>query len=67
MYRHIDAFVCVTTKTYLQGGFSSSVTWEVLPQTGIGARLSIYGHIRIFKPKVLVLKNLFSTKHIVWL
>jgi hypothetical protein len=43
------------------------ITWEVLPQTGIGARLSIYGHIRIFKPKVLVLKNLFSTKHIVWL
>jgi hypothetical protein len=34
---------------------------------GIGAGLSIYGHIRIFKTKVLVLKNLFSTKHIVWL
>jgi hypothetical protein len=28
--------------------------------------LSIYGHIRIFKTKVLVLENLFSTKHIVW-
>jgi hypothetical protein len=40
---------------------------EVLPQAGIGAGLSIYGHIRIFKTKVLVLKNLFSTKHIVWL
>jgi hypothetical protein len=34
---------------------------------GIRAGLSIYGHIRIFKTKVLVLKNLFSTKHIVWL
>jgi hypothetical protein len=34
---------------------------------GIGAGLSIYGHIRIFKTKVLVLKNLFSTKHIVCL
>jgi hypothetical protein len=33
---------------------------------GIGAGLSIYGHIRIFKTKVLVSKNLFSTKHIVW-
>jgi hypothetical protein len=33
---------------------------------GIRARLSIYGHIRIFKTKVLVLENLFSTKHIVW-
>jgi hypothetical protein len=40
---------------------------EVLPQAGIGAGLSIYGHIRIFKTKVLVLENLFSTKHIVWL
>ena len=43
------------------------ITWEVLPQAGIGAGLSIYGHIRIFKTKVLVLENLFSTKHIVWL
>jgi hypothetical protein len=43
------------------------ITWEVLPQAGIGARLSIYSHIRIFKAKVLVSKNLFSTKHIVWL
>jgi hypothetical protein len=43
------------------------ITWEVLPQTGIGAGLSIYDHIRIFKTKVLVSKNLFSTKHIVWL
>jgi hypothetical protein len=34
---------------------------------GIGAGLSIYGHIRIFKTKVLVLENIFSTKHIVWL
>jgi hypothetical protein len=34
---------------------------------GIGAGLSIYGHIRIFKTKVLVLENLFSTKHIIWL
>ena len=34
---------------------------------GIGAGLSIYGHIRIFKTKVLVLKSLFSTKNIVWL
>ena len=42
------------------------ITWEVLPQAGIGARLSIYCHIRIFKTKVLVLENLFSTKHIVW-
>jgi hypothetical protein len=42
------------------------ITWEVLPQAGIRAGLSIYGHIRIFKTKVLVLKNLFSTKHIVW-
>jgi hypothetical protein len=33
---------------------------------GFGAVLSIYGHIRIFKTKVLVLENLFSTKHIVW-
>jgi hypothetical protein len=33
---------------------------------GIGAGLSIYGHIRIFKTKVLVSKNLFSTKPIVW-
>jgi hypothetical protein len=33
---------------------------------GIGAGLSIYGHICIFKTKVLVSKNLFSTKHIVW-
>ena len=43
------------------------ITWEVLPQAGIGAGLSIYGHIRIFKTKVLVLENLFSTKHVVWL
>ena len=42
------------------------ITWEVLPQAGIGAGLSIYSHIRIFKTKVLVLENLFSTKHIVW-
>jgi hypothetical protein len=35
---------------------------EVLPQAGIGAGLSIYGHIHIFKTKVLVLKSLFSTK-----
>jgi hypothetical protein len=34
---------------------------------GIGAGLSIYSHIRIFKTKVLVLENLFSIKHIVWL
>jgi hypothetical protein len=34
---------------------------------GIGAGLSIYSHVRIFKTKVLVLKNLFSTKHIVLL
>jgi hypothetical protein len=25
MYRRRDAFVCATTKTYIQGGFSSSV------------------------------------------
>jgi hypothetical protein len=44
------------------------ITWEVLPQAGIGAGLSIYDHIHIFKTKVLVSKkNLFSTKHIVWL
>jgi hypothetical protein len=43
------------------------ITWEVLPQAGIGVGLSIYGHIRIFKTKVLISKNLFSTKHIVWL
>jgi hypothetical protein len=36
-------------------------------KAGIGAELSIYGHIRIFKTKVLVLENLFSTKHIIWL
>jgi hypothetical protein len=41
------------------------ITWEVLPQLGIRARLSIYSHICIFKTKVLVSKNLFSTKHIV--
>jgi hypothetical protein len=29
---------------------------------GIGAGLSIYSHIHIFKTKVLVLENLFSTK-----
>jgi hypothetical protein len=29
---------------------------------GIGAGLIIYSHIRIFKTKVLVLENLFSTK-----
>jgi hypothetical protein len=43
------------------------ITWEILPHAGIGARLSIYGHIHIFKTKVLVSKNLFSTKHIIWL
>jgi hypothetical protein len=43
------------------------ITWAVLPQPGIGARLSIYSHIRIFKTKVLVLEKLFSTKHIGWL
>jgi hypothetical protein len=43
------------------------ISWEVLPQAGIRARLSIYSHIRIFKTKVLVLETLFSTKHIVWL
>jgi hypothetical protein len=43
------------------------ITWEVLPQPSIRAGLSIYGHIRMFKTKVLVLENLFSTKHIVWL
>jgi hypothetical protein len=42
------------------------ITWEVLPQLVSEPGLSIYGHIRIFKTKVLVSKNLFSTKHIVW-
>jgi hypothetical protein len=36
------------------------ITWEVLPQLGIEARLSIYGHIRIFKTKVLVSKTYFQ-------
>jgi hypothetical protein len=33
------------------------ITWEVLPQAGIRAGLSIYSHILIFKTKVLVLKK----------
>jgi hypothetical protein len=42
------------------------ITWEVLPQLGIGARLSIIRSHTYFQNKVLVSKNLFSTKHIVW-
>jgi hypothetical protein len=36
------------------------ITWEVLPQLGIGARLSIYGHIRIFKTKLWLWKPIFN-------
>jgi hypothetical protein len=43
------------------------IPWEVLPQAGIGAGLSIIWSHTYFKNKVLVLENLFSTKHIVWL
>ena len=42
------------------------ITWEVLPQTGIGAGLSIIRSHTYFKNKVLVLENLVSTKRIVW-
>jgi hypothetical protein len=37
------------------------ITWEVLPQLGIGARLSIIRSHTYFQNKVLVSKNLFST------
>jgi hypothetical protein len=42
------------------------ITWKVLPQLGIRARLSIIRSHTYFKNKILVLENLFSTKHIVW-
>jgi hypothetical protein len=42
------------------------ITWEVLPQLGIGAGLSIIWSHTYLQNKVLVLENLFSTKHIVW-
>jgi hypothetical protein len=41
------------------------IPWEVLPQLGIGTGLSIIRSHTYFKNKVLVLENLFSTKHIV--
>jgi hypothetical protein len=42
-------------------------TWEVFATAGIRARLSIIRSHTYFQNKVLVLENLFSTKHIVWL
>jgi hypothetical protein len=40
------------------------ITWKVLPQLGIRARLSIIWSHTYFQNKFLVLENLFSIKHI---
>ena len=58
MYRRRDAFVCATTKTYIQGGFSSSALLENPPCSyafldNRHALIRLYMNVRTLSKNVL--------------